>query len=73
MGGLGQRYAGRTARRHWYNRAHTHLSTTEPTSNVTRRVVDSMGVKEQYRDYVMTGFVKRIEPVVVDHGDGARL
>jgi 4-aminobutyrate aminotransferase/(S)-3-amino-2-methylpropionate transaminase len=32
-----------------------------------------MGVKEQYRDYVMTGFVKRIEPVVVDHGEGATL
>ncbi len=32
-----------------------------------------MGVKEQYRDYVMTGFVKRVEPVVVDHGDGALL
>ena len=30
-----------------------------------------MGVKEQYRDYVMTGFVKRVEPVVADHGDGA--
>jgi 4-aminobutyrate aminotransferase/(S)-3-amino-2-methylpropionate transaminase len=32
-----------------------------------------MGVKEQYRDYVMTGFVKRVEPVVADHGDGALL
>lgn len=32
-----------------------------------------MGVKEQYRDYVMTGFVKRIEPVEVDHGKGAVL
>ena len=32
-----------------------------------------MGVKEQYRDYVQTGFVKRVEPVVVDHGDGALL
>jgi 4-aminobutyrate aminotransferase / (S)-3-amino-2-methylpropionate transaminase / 5-aminovalerate transaminase len=32
-----------------------------------------MGVMEQYRDYVMTGFVKRIEPVVVDHGEGATL
>ncbi len=32
-----------------------------------------MGVQDQYRDYVMTGFVKRIEPVVVDHGQGARL
>jgi 4-aminobutyrate aminotransferase/(S)-3-amino-2-methylpropionate transaminase len=32
-----------------------------------------MGVQEQYRDYVMTGFVKRIEPVVVDHGEGAKL
>jgi 4-aminobutyrate aminotransferase / (S)-3-amino-2-methylpropionate transaminase / 5-aminovalerate transaminase len=32
-----------------------------------------MGVQDQYRDYVMTGFVKRIEPVVVDHGEGARL
>jgi len=32
-----------------------------------------MGVKEQYRDYVMTGFVKRIEPVVADRGDGALL
>jgi len=32
-----------------------------------------MGVKEQYRDCVMTGFVKRVEPVVADHGDGALL
>ncbi|MFA4964734.1 MAG: aspartate aminotransferase family protein [Thermoleophilia bacterium] len=32
-----------------------------------------MGVKEQYRDYVMTGFVKRVEPVVADHGEGAYL
>lgn len=32
-----------------------------------------MGVKEQYRDYVMTGFVKRVEPVVADRGDGALL
>jgi 4-aminobutyrate aminotransferase len=32
-----------------------------------------MGVKEQYRDYVMTGFVKRVEPVVADRGDGAYL
>jgi 4-aminobutyrate aminotransferase len=32
-----------------------------------------MGVKEQYRDYVMTGFVKRIEPVVPVRGDGATL
>jgi 4-aminobutyrate aminotransferase/(S)-3-amino-2-methylpropionate transaminase len=32
-----------------------------------------MGVMEQYRDYVMTGFVKRIEPVVVDRGEGATL
>ena len=32
-----------------------------------------MGVQEQYRDYVMTGFVKRVEPVVADHGDGAYL
>lgn len=32
-----------------------------------------MGVKEQYRDYVMTGFVKRVEPVVADHGRGALL
>ncbi len=32
-----------------------------------------MGVQDQYRDYVMTGFVKRIEPVVVDHGEGAKL
>jgi 4-aminobutyrate aminotransferase len=32
-----------------------------------------MDVKEQYRDYVMTGFVKRVEPVVADHGDGALL
>src|SRR5665811_2358070 len=40
---------------------------------VRRRVVDTMGVKEQYRDYVMTGFVKRVEPVVADHGDGALL
>ena len=32
-----------------------------------------MGVKEQYRDYVMTGFVKRVEPVIADRGDGALL
>jgi 4-aminobutyrate aminotransferase len=32
-----------------------------------------MGVKEQYRDYIMTGFVKRVEPVVADHGEGAIL
>jgi 4-aminobutyrate aminotransferase len=32
-----------------------------------------MGVKEQYRDYVMTGFVKRVEPVEVSHGKGALL
>ena len=32
-----------------------------------------MGVMEQYRDYVMTGFVKRVEPVVVDRGEGATL
>ena len=32
-----------------------------------------MGVQQQYRDYVMTGFVKRVEPVVADHGDGALL
>jgi len=32
-----------------------------------------MGVKEQYRDYVMTGFVKRVEPVEIDHGAGALL
>ena len=32
-----------------------------------------MGVKEQYRDYVMTGFVKRVEPVVAERGDGALL
>lgn len=32
-----------------------------------------MDVREQYRDYVMTGFVKRVEPVVVDHGEGALL
>jgi 4-aminobutyrate aminotransferase len=32
-----------------------------------------MGVTEKYRDYVMTGFVKRVEPVVADHGDGALL
>jgi len=32
-----------------------------------------MGVVEQYRDYVMTGFMKRVEPVVVDHGEGALL
>jgi 4-aminobutyrate aminotransferase/(S)-3-amino-2-methylpropionate transaminase len=32
-----------------------------------------MGVREQYRDYVMTGFVKRVEPVVADHGVGALL
>lgn len=32
-----------------------------------------MGVIEQYRDYVMTGFVKRVEPVVVDRGKGALL
>ena len=27
-----------------------------------------MGVKEQYRDHVMTGPVKRVEPVVADRG-----
>ena len=32
-----------------------------------------MGVEEKYREYVMTGFVKRVEPVVADHGDGALL
>jgi len=32
-----------------------------------------MGVKEQYRDFVMTGFVKRVEPVIADRGDGALL
>ncbi len=32
-----------------------------------------MGVMEKYRDYVMTGFVKRVEPVVADHGEGALL
>ncbi|MBM3148225.1 MAG: aspartate aminotransferase family protein [Actinobacteria bacterium] len=32
-----------------------------------------MGVQEQYRDYVMTGFVKRVEPVEVSHGKGALL
>jgi 4-aminobutyrate aminotransferase len=32
-----------------------------------------MGVKEKYRDYLMTGFVKRVEPVVADHGVGALL
>jgi 4-aminobutyrate aminotransferase / (S)-3-amino-2-methylpropionate transaminase / 5-aminovalerate transaminase len=32
-----------------------------------------MGVREQYRDFVMTGFVKRVEPVVADHGEGALL
>ena len=32
-----------------------------------------MGVKEQYRDYVMAGFVKRVEPVVAERGDGAFL
>lgn len=32
-----------------------------------------MDVQQQYRDYVMTGFVKRVEPVVVDHGEGALL
>lgn len=32
-----------------------------------------MGVKEQYRDYVMTRFVKRVEPVVAERGDGAHL
>src|SRR5512140_477679 len=32
-----------------------------------------MGVQEQYRDYVMTGFVKRVEPVVAERGDGAYL
>jgi 4-aminobutyrate aminotransferase/(S)-3-amino-2-methylpropionate transaminase len=32
-----------------------------------------MGVQDQYRDYVMTGFVKRVEPVVADRGDGAYL
>jgi len=42
-------------------------------AQMRRRVVDTMGVKEQYRDYVMTGFVKRVEPVVADHGDGALL
>ena len=36
-------------------------------------VVDTMGVNEQYRDYVMIGFVKRVEPVIADHGDGALL
>ena len=29
--------------------------------------------KSKYRDYVMTGFVKRVEPVVADRGDGALL
>ncbi len=32
-----------------------------------------MDVKQQYRDYVITGFMKRVEPVVVDHGEGALL
>jgi 4-aminobutyrate aminotransferase/(S)-3-amino-2-methylpropionate transaminase len=32
-----------------------------------------MGVEEKYRDYVMTGFVKRVEPLVADHGEGALL
>ena len=32
-----------------------------------------MGVKDKYREYVMTGFVKRVEPVVADHGEGALL
>jgi 4-aminobutyrate aminotransferase / (S)-3-amino-2-methylpropionate transaminase / 5-aminovalerate transaminase len=32
-----------------------------------------MGVKEKYSEYVMTGFVKRVEPVIADHGDGALL
>jgi len=32
-----------------------------------------MGVEEKYREYVMTGFVKRVEPVVADHGEGALL
>lgn len=32
-----------------------------------------MDVRDQYRDYVMTGFVKRIEPVVAERGDGAYL
>ncbi|HET6495213.1 MAG TPA: aspartate aminotransferase family protein [Thermoleophilia bacterium] len=32
-----------------------------------------MSVEQKYRDYVMTGFVKRVEPVVADHGEGALL
>ena len=32
-----------------------------------------MSVEQKYRDYVMTGFVKRVEPVVADHGAGALL
>jgi 4-aminobutyrate aminotransferase/(S)-3-amino-2-methylpropionate transaminase len=32
-----------------------------------------MDVKQQYGDYVITGFMKRVEPVVVDHGEGALL
>ena len=32
-----------------------------------------MSVEQKYRDYVMTGFVKRVEPVVADHGVGALL
>ncbi len=32
-----------------------------------------MGVKDKYREYVMTGFVKRVEPVIADHGEGALL
>ena len=32
-----------------------------------------MDVQQQYRDYVITGFVKRVEPVVLDHGEGALL
>jgi len=38
-----------------------------------RRVVDTVGVREQCRDRVTIGFVKRVEPVVVDHGEGAIL
>ena len=32
-----------------------------------------MGVQDKYREYVMTGFVKRVEPVIADHGIGALL
>ena len=32
-----------------------------------------MGVEQKYRDYIISGFVKRIEPIVADHGEGALL